>query len=78
MRHFRLSIAVTVILMALAGWWGYEQRGIPGMLQALWITGVLGVLQGGADGAYDLVAEIHHRGESGACSAPKQVGLQTA
>ena len=35
MRHFRLSIAVTVVLMALAGWWGYEHKGVAGMLQAL-------------------------------------------
>ncbi len=45
MRHFRLSIGVTVILMALAGWWGYEHGGVGGMLQALWITAVLGVLE---------------------------------
>ena len=45
MRHFRLSIAVTVILMALAGWWGYEHGGIGGLLQALWITAILGVLE---------------------------------
>jgi uncharacterized protein len=45
MRHFRLSIAVTVILMALAGWWGYELRGVAGMLQALGITAILGVLE---------------------------------
>ena len=45
MRHFRLSIAVTVILMGLAGWWGYGNGGMSGMLQALWITAVLGVLE---------------------------------
>ena len=45
MRHFRLSFAVTVVLMALAGWWGYEHGGVPGMLSALWITAVLGVLE---------------------------------
>ncbi|MBQ5948757.1 DUF475 domain-containing protein [Massilia sp. ST3] len=45
MRHFRLSIAVTVVLMALAGWWGYEHKGVAGMFQALWITAVLGVLE---------------------------------
>jgi len=45
MRHFRLSIVVTVVLMALAGWWGYEHKGVSGMLQALWITAVLGVLE---------------------------------
>ncbi|WP_020652612.1 DUF475 domain-containing protein [Massilia niastensis] len=45
MRHFRLSIAVTIVLMALAGWWGFEHKGLSGLLQALWITAVLGVLE---------------------------------
>jgi hypothetical protein len=45
MRHFTISIAVTVILMALAGWWGYDHGGVRGMFQALWITAVLGVLE---------------------------------
>jgi hypothetical protein len=45
MRHFTLSISVTVILMGLAGWWGFEQAGVVGMFKALWITAVLGVLE---------------------------------
>jgi hypothetical protein len=45
MQHFRLSFGVTVVLMALAGWWGYEHGGVSAMLQALWITAVLGVLE---------------------------------
>ncbi|MBC7685367.1 MAG: DUF475 domain-containing protein [Bdellovibrionales bacterium] len=45
MKHFRLSIAVTVILMAIAAWWGYSRGGVPGMLTALWISAVLGVLE---------------------------------
>jgi hypothetical protein len=45
MQHFRLSIGVTVVLMALAGWWGYARGGTAGMLQALWIAAVLGVLE---------------------------------
>jgi hypothetical protein len=45
MQHFRLSIGVTVVLMALAGWWGYAHGGLSAMLQALWITAVLGVLE---------------------------------
>ncbi|HEX9171692.1 MAG TPA: DUF475 domain-containing protein [Telluria sp.] len=45
MRHFTISIAVTVVLMTLAGWWGYDHGGVRGMLQALWITAVLGVLE---------------------------------
>src|SRR4051812_3456668 len=45
MQHFRLSIIVTVILLALAGWWGYAHAGVHGMVQGLWIAGVLGVLE---------------------------------
>jgi hypothetical protein len=45
MRHFRLSFAATIVLMALAGWWGYAHGGTPGLLRALWITAVLGVLE---------------------------------
>jgi hypothetical protein len=45
MRHFRLSFVVTVVLLALAGWWGYSHNGASGLLHALWITAVLGVLE---------------------------------
>jgi hypothetical protein len=45
MRYFTLSIVVTVVLLALAGWWGFERGGGAGMLQALWIAAVLGVLE---------------------------------
>ena len=45
MKHFRLSIAVTVVLMSLAGWWGFQRHGMPGLLSALWITAVLGILE---------------------------------
>ena len=45
MKHFRFSIAVTVVLMGVAGWWGYSRGGMQGMLTALWISAVLGVLE---------------------------------
>jgi hypothetical protein len=45
MQHFKLSFIVTVVLMALAGWWGYAHGGASGLLQALWITAVLGILE---------------------------------
>ena len=45
MKHFRFSIAITVVLMGVAGWWGYSRAGLPGMLAALWIAAVLGVLE---------------------------------
>ena len=45
MQHFKLSFVVTAILMALAGYWGYTHGGTAGLLQALWITAVLGILE---------------------------------
>ena len=45
MKHFRFSIAVTVILMGVAAWWGYSRGGMAGLLTALWISAVLGVLE---------------------------------
>ncbi len=45
MKHFRISMIVTVVLMILAGWWGYEHGGVKGLVSALWITGVLGVME---------------------------------
>ena len=45
MRHFTLSFFVTIVLMGIAGWWGYTHGGVSTMLQALWITAVLGVLE---------------------------------
>jgi hypothetical protein len=45
MQHFKLSIGVTIVLMALAGWWGYAHGGVAAMAQALWIAAVLGVLE---------------------------------
>ena len=56
MKHFRISIAVTVVLMALAGWWGYAHGGIQGLLTGLWITGVLGVMANWGTGVPLLVA----------------------
>jgi hypothetical protein len=45
MQHFKLSIAVAVVLLALAGWWGYAHGGSAGLVHALWISAVLGVLE---------------------------------
>ncbi len=45
MQHFKLSIVVTVVLLALAAWWGYAGGGSAGALSALWIAAVLGVME---------------------------------
>ncbi|GAB2876572.1 DUF475 domain-containing protein [Pseudoduganella ginsengisoli] len=45
MKHFRISFIVTIVLMALAGWWGYDRGGASGLVTALWITAVLGVME---------------------------------
>jgi hypothetical protein len=45
MQHFKLSFVVTIFLLALAGWWGFTHAGVSGLLHALWITAVLGVLE---------------------------------
>jgi hypothetical protein len=45
MKHFRLSFAVTAILMGVACWWGYSRAALPGLFNALWICAVLGVLE---------------------------------
>ena len=45
MQHFRVSFAVTAILMALSGWWGYQHGGTGGLLQAVWVAAVLGVME---------------------------------
>jgi hypothetical protein len=45
MKHFRISFLVTIVLMACAGWWGYERGGVGAAVTALWITGVLGVME---------------------------------
>jgi len=45
MQHFKLSFFVTLVLMALAGWWGYSHGGTASAISALWIAGVLGVME---------------------------------
>lgn len=45
MRHFRFSFLITLVLLVVAGIWGYEHSGMPGALQAVFIASVLGVLE---------------------------------
>jgi hypothetical protein len=45
MQHFRLSFVVTFVLLAIAGWWGFHTGGTAGIVQALLIAGILGVME---------------------------------
>jgi hypothetical protein len=45
MQHFKLSFVVTAVLLALAGWWGFNHGGSTGLLRGLWVAAVLGVLE---------------------------------
>src|ERR1043165_6161484 len=45
MKHFRISFFVTIVLMACAAAWGYQHGGVSAAITALWITGVLGVME---------------------------------
>lgn len=45
MKHFRISFIVTVILLGLAGWWGYTLNGMTGAFQALLIASILAVME---------------------------------
>lgn len=45
MKHFRLSFIISALLLGVAGWWGMHRGGMPGLLNALWIAGVLAVLE---------------------------------
>ncbi len=45
MKHFRISILVTIVLLGVAAWWGHSRGGMSGLVSALWICAVLGVLE---------------------------------
>lgn len=45
MRHFTNSIIVTIVCLALAAWWGFEQSGASGALVAFGIALILGVME---------------------------------
>lgn len=45
MHHFRLSFAITFLLLGVAGWWGLHQGGAGGLLTAVWQAGVLAVME---------------------------------
>lgn len=45
MKHFTWSFIVTVVCLALAGWWGYSHHGMAGAVTALGITAILAVME---------------------------------
>jgi len=45
MKYFRISFLVTFICLAIAGWWGYEKAGITGLMSALGIAVILGIME---------------------------------
>lgn len=45
MQHFRMSFVVTLVLLALATWWGYSIGGPAGAVQALFIASILAVME---------------------------------
>ena len=45
MKHFRLSFFVTLILMAIATYWGYSLGGTSGAINALFIVSILAVME---------------------------------
>lgn len=45
MQHFRVSFFVSFICLGLGAWWGYNLNGITGLLQALFITSILAIME---------------------------------
>ncbi len=45
MKYFRFSIIFSLTCLSLAAWWGYNLNGIEGVIVALTITAILGVME---------------------------------
>ena len=45
MKHFTWSIVVTVVCLALAGYWGFSNGGVPAMLTAIGIATILSIME---------------------------------
>ena len=45
MKHFRVSLIVTFLLMGAGAYWGYHLTGVSGALQALFVVGILAVME---------------------------------
>ena len=45
MGHFGFSIIFSLVCLGIAGWWGNSIGGINGLVQAVWIAAILGVME---------------------------------
>ncbi|HEX9172195.1 MAG TPA: DUF475 domain-containing protein [Telluria sp.] len=45
MKYFKWSFIVTVVCLALAGWWGYAHGGLAGALTAVGIAAILSIME---------------------------------
>src|SRR4051812_13390267 len=45
MKHFRVSFLVSIICLAVAGWWGYELGGWSGALSAFGVALILAAME---------------------------------
>ncbi len=45
MKHFRVSILVSIACLAVAGWWGYTHHGMAGALSAFGIALILAIME---------------------------------
>ena len=45
MKHFRVSFIVSALCLAAAGYWGYSHSGVAGMMTALGVAAILGIME---------------------------------
>ena len=45
MKHFTWSFVVTFVCLAVAAWWGYSNHGISGLVTALGVAVILGIME---------------------------------
>jgi hypothetical protein len=45
MKHFRVSFIVAALCLAAAGYWGYSHSGMAGMITALGVAAILGIME---------------------------------
>ena len=45
MKHFKVSLLISIVLLALAAYWGYTHGGVNAALTALGIASILAILE---------------------------------